>query len=133
MKRLALLFLSILVAGAVTSCKKKITDEQILTDGTWRGDKVEIYNSNGDKITEYDFDYAELTFDSDHTYVYKEDGDVVDTGTWSYDSDSKILTFKSDDSHEEDEVKVITLTESALDFEYRDESMDGKFVYKFVR
>ncbi len=128
MKRLLLILFSLsLLAGSVQSCKKKEcpgpTKKEILADGIWRFDKVELYqNGNLNQTNNNLTAKIEFTLGGNY-YYYDSSGDLADYGTYTFtEGDPDQLTITSEGGGQPVTFQVEELTQTNMKWHYGDNS-----------
>ncbi len=98
MKKVLLFTTVFFMLVSMTSCKKLLglDPESLLTKAPWQGDKMEIYlNGSLAQIETIDNMTLEL-FKKTHRYTMYKNNVVTEKGDWSYNEDTKKITFDAD-------------------------------------
>ncbi|MBO6183725.1 MAG: lipocalin family protein [Chryseobacterium sp.] len=129
-----ILLLAVVVGFVFNSCKKDDDDDKSHIVGTWKIEKYFYKYANGTSDTE-----LPDACDSKTQITFKEDGSIIndefstggngacvsdyETGTYSYNESSKVLSINLGNST--DEFKVLTLNNSQLAFQDESGDYDG--------
>lgn len=88
--------------------------EYLVDEGQLTEAEAEIIEALFEDLITEDLDDGEITLKSDNTYI-ADFGDDTETGKWSYDESTKILTIDPDDPTEDtQEITVKSISSSTL-------------------
>ncbi len=124
--------LVILIMAANTGCSKNdLSNKELITAHPWKFADATTTATDSSVIKTVALVKAfmtnsEITFHADGTYSMTSPFLTdPETGTWELSADEKHISMKSDNDSEGDDMKIVTLSETALVVEYDDTTDDN--------